>query len=159
MEGPLRIYLETTVFNYYFDENRDGHPWTKKLFEGIKQGKYKAYTSIFAIDEIMDAPEPKRTNMLSLINNYEITTLDASEEVLRLAGIYINKSSIPENKQYDAMHVAVATINEMDYLLSYNCHHINKVKTKEIVGIVNREEGYQNIVICKSEELIDDEET
>ena len=54
------VYLETTMFNYYFDAERNAHADTVKLFEEIKAGKYKAYTSAYAIDELMDAPEEKR---------------------------------------------------------------------------------------------------
>ena len=65
----LRLYLETTVFNYFFDE-RKGHEDVVKLFEAIKAGKFKGYTSQYVIDELKRANEPKRTNMLSLIKDY-----------------------------------------------------------------------------------------
>ena len=42
---PQRLYLETTVFNYYFDVNRDGHGDTVKLFESIGAGEYEGYLS------------------------------------------------------------------------------------------------------------------
>jgi len=41
-----RIYLETTLFNYYFEKERDAHVDTVKLFEEIKAGKYQAFTSV-----------------------------------------------------------------------------------------------------------------
>jgi predicted nucleic acid-binding protein len=40
-----KIYLETSIFNYYFDKEREAHPYTLKLFEEIKAGKYAPYTS------------------------------------------------------------------------------------------------------------------
>ena len=46
--APLRkqkIYMETTLFNYYFDRDRDAHADTVKLFEEIAEGKYEAFTS------------------------------------------------------------------------------------------------------------------
>ena len=43
----LKLYLETTVFNYYFDEDREGHGDVLKLFEAISEGKYEAYTSLY----------------------------------------------------------------------------------------------------------------
>lgn len=61
----LRLYLETTVFNYYFDEDRLGHEDVLKLFEAIKAGKYEAYTSSYVMQELEQAPEPKRANMFS----------------------------------------------------------------------------------------------
>ena len=47
-----RIYLETTMFNYYFDEDRDAHADTVRLFEDIAAGKYAAFTSVYVIDEL-----------------------------------------------------------------------------------------------------------
>lgn len=40
--GKLKLYLETTVFNYYFDEDRAGHEDVLKLFEAIRAEKYEA---------------------------------------------------------------------------------------------------------------------
>ena len=42
----LRLYLETTAFNYYFDEDRDGHEDTVRLFEAIGAGEYEGYASV-----------------------------------------------------------------------------------------------------------------
>lgn len=44
-----KIYLETTLFNYYFDIARDAHFDTVKLFDDMRIGKYEAYTSIFLL--------------------------------------------------------------------------------------------------------------
>ena len=49
-----KIYLETTMFNYYFDTERDAHADTVKLFNEIQAGKYDAYTSVYVIDELED---------------------------------------------------------------------------------------------------------
>ena len=62
-----KIYLETTVFNYYFDTERDGHNDTVKLFDEIKANKYEAYTSIYVTDELIKAEESKRSKMIKVI--------------------------------------------------------------------------------------------
>ena len=59
-----RIYLETTMFNYYFEQEREAHADTVKLFEEIKEGKYQAFTSMYAIREIMRAPEERTQKMM-----------------------------------------------------------------------------------------------
>ena len=70
--GKLRLYLETTVFNYYFDTDRDGHEDVVRLFEAIGAGRYEGYASWYVTDELREAPEPKRSAMLSLIEQYGI---------------------------------------------------------------------------------------
>ena len=62
-----KIYIETTVFNHYFDTDREAHAATIALFGEIKAGKYDAYTSVYVTDELVMASEPKRSKMLSLI--------------------------------------------------------------------------------------------
>jgi predicted nucleic acid-binding protein len=56
--------LETTLFNFYVDEDRDAHTDTVKLFKEISQGKYEAYTSTYVTEELENAPEAKRDKMM-----------------------------------------------------------------------------------------------
>ncbi|MCL2020377.1 MAG: hypothetical protein FWG70_11585 [Oscillospiraceae bacterium] len=55
-----KIYLETTMFNYYFDTERDAHSDTVTLFKEVKAGKYKAYTSSYVIDELLKTSDDRR---------------------------------------------------------------------------------------------------
>ena len=70
-----KIYLETTLFNYYFDEDRENHPDAVRLFEDIVAGKYEAFTSLYVVDELEKAPSEKRDKMIALIEQYCITAL------------------------------------------------------------------------------------
>jgi predicted nucleic acid-binding protein len=58
-----RVYLETTMFNYYFDEERDGHADTVRMFEAVGRGEYEGYTSEYAIIELQRAKERKSSDM------------------------------------------------------------------------------------------------
>jgi predicted nucleic acid-binding protein len=153
------VYLETTVFNYYFDEDRDGHADTVKLFEAITAGFYEAYTSSYAITELNDAPEPKQANMLKLIDKCGILMLYADDESYQLASRYINERVLSENHRLDCSHIAIASINGLDCLLSFNFRHINKLRTQELTKLINLKEGYKGSTICTPMEVLDDEIT
>jgi predicted nucleic acid-binding protein len=153
-----KIYLETTVFNYYFDTERDAHADTVKLFEEIRAGKYEAYTSLYVTDELEVACEPKRSNMLALIDKYGIKVLSAGHETERLADIYVNERIIPATKGLDSRHVAVATVNNLEYIFSFNFKHINRIKTKTMTREINIREGYKPIIITVPSEVIENEE-
>jgi predicted nucleic acid-binding protein len=153
----LRIYLETTLFNYYFDVERDGHSDTVKLFEAIGAGEYEGYTSEYVSLELKKTQEPKRGNMLGLIEKYNICGLSLDEDVTRLANIYTRNNIIPERYRYDSLHIAIASVHRLDCILSYNFEHINRPKTKILVGEVNIREGYNGISICTSKEVLDGE--
>ena len=118
------------MFNHYFDTDRESHADTVTLFEEIKSGKYKGYTSAYVIDELADAHEPKRSKMLALVGEYNITVLPDTVEARRLADIYVSEGVIPTRYNYDGLHIAVATINDLEYIFSLNFKHINKIKTK-----------------------------
>lgn len=153
----MKLYLETTAFNYFFDENRDGHEATVLLFEAIRTGVHEAYTSEYVEIELQAAEEPKRSAMLSLMNEYGITVLPLNEETDRLAGIYVEQGIIPVRFRFDASHIACASINGLDYVVSYNFKHINRAKTKLLTERVNRAEGVGSVIICESKEVLNDE--
>jgi len=153
-----KIYLETTMFNHYFDVDREAHADTVSLFKEIKVGKYEAYTSSYVIDELINADEPKRSDMLSLITEYNITVLPAADEARRLADMYVNDGVIPIKYRYDGLHIAIATVNDLEYIFSLNFKHINKIKTKTMTGLINLSQGYKPIVIASPMEVIENEE-
>lgn len=81
-----------------------------------------------------------------------------SEEARRLADIYVNEGIIPVKYRYDALHIAVSTINDLDYIFSLNFKHINKIKTKTMTGDINIRQGYNPIVIASPSDVVEDDE-
>ena len=154
-----KIYLETTMFNYYLDVERDAHIDTVKLFEEIKNGKYKAFTSPYTIGELEKAPEEKYYKMLKLIEEYGIVILEASDEAAKLGSLYQERGIVPKRSTVDAQHIAVATINDMDMILSLNFEHIVRKKTLEMTSYINTELGYRPIKIHSPMEVVDREDS
>jgi len=152
-----KIYLETTVFNHYFDTDREAHAATVKLFQEIQAKKYEAFTSLYVIDELEDEKEPKRSNMLGLITEYNIKVLDISDEARELADMYVKEGIIPARFTYDGLHIACATVNDLEYIFSLNFKHINKLKTKTMTSNVNIREGYRPVTIANPLEVVDDD--
>jgi hypothetical protein len=146
------------MFNYYFDE-RNGHAETVKLFEEIREGKHEAYTSGYTVEELINAPEPKLSKMIGLIDEYGITTLDISDESNQLANIYVAEGIVPARFRLDGAHIAIAAIHGLDYVLSYNFQHINRAKTKLLTDRINNQKGYGSVLICTAKEVLEDEYT
>lgn len=153
----LKLYLETTVFNYYFDEDRTGHEDVLKLFEAISEGKYEAYTSALVMRELEKAPEPKKSNMLALIEKYNLKTLFSQPDAEILAEFYIERGIIPASHLFDSLHVAMASVYELDCIISYNFHHINRDKTRLLATMINNQEGYGGITIATAKEVLNNE--
>ena len=150
-----KVYLETTMFNYYFDESKNAQPATVAFFEAIGSGQFEGYTSVYAYNELNNAPDPIRSNMLNLIEKYSIKVLDASDEVDKLAKSYITNNILPRKKNIDALHIAIASVNELDIIMSFNFKHINRLKTKTMIPPTNFVSGYREIIIAQPEEVID----
>ncbi len=79
--------------------------------------------------------------------------LEDEEEARRIANIYVNDGVLPEKYRYDGLHIAVATVNDLEYIFSLNFQHINKVKTKMMTGNINIREGYKPITIASPMEV------
>ena len=154
-----KIYLETTLFNYYYDEDRDAHADTVTLFEECASGKFEPYTSDYVIKEIEDAPGDKREKMLGLIKHYNIVILAAADETDELAGRYVSEGALPHKSIADASHIAAASVNALDMIISLNFRHIVKERTIEMTGAINTLLGYKTVKIKTPMEVIDDEKT
>ena len=154
----MKLYLETTMFNYYFDTDRDGHADTVRLFEAIGRGEYEGYTSEYVIFELQKADEPKQANMIDLIEKYGINVLNTDDEAVRLANIYVQNNVIPVKYLLDGVHISLASIRDLDCILSFNFQHINKLKTKRMTELINLNEGYKGITICTPMEVLENEE-
>ena len=92
--------------------------------------------------------------MFSLIAEYSVKILFSSGEAERLADIYVAEKIIPAKYATDALHIAIATVNKLDFIVSYNFQHIVKIKTIALTGIVNLREGYNQIGIFSPTEAI-----
>jgi len=154
-----RIYIETTLFNFYFDTDRGIlHEATVQLFKEIAAGKYEAFTSEYVVDELKDAPAEKRDKMLKLIEEYEVKVLDYCLEAERIANLYVEVGIIPTKYHTDGLYIAIATINNLDTIVSLNFQHIVKEKTRMGTALINAVHNYKAIKINSPMEVIENEE-
>ncbi|MCL2298982.1 MAG: type II toxin-antitoxin system VapC family toxin [Firmicutes bacterium] len=151
-----RVYLETSVFNFVFaDDAPDKRQDTLRLFEEIRQGKYEPYTSEYVLQELEDAPEDKRQRMLQLISDYCVNVITTSDEAIWLADAYVEEGIIPVKYRTDALHIAVTSVMDLNFIASWNFKHIVKRKTILLTESVNAREGYNRIGIYSPTEVIE----
>jgi predicted nucleic acid-binding protein len=155
MDTVLRLFLESSVFNFCVDgklgqKQRE----TEKLFAAIEAGKYEAYTSSAVVEELARAPKAKRDEMAALVK-YTKEIFDPDSEANRLADMYVAKHILPLKSRDDGLHIAVAAVNGMDFVVSCNMGHIDKRKTMIGTAFIHARTGYKNIGICSSMEVIE----
>lgn len=82
-----------------------------------------------------------------------IAVLEVTSMVTGLARRLLAANALPPKAVVDAVHVAVAAVNGMDYLLTWNCAHIANAATRSTIERTCREAGFSPPVICTPEEL------
>lgn len=153
-----KIYLETTIFNYNFTDDAPEKKFENlKLFRDIKSGFFDPYTSTIVVDELLKAQEPKKSKMLELISQYDISVLPATVEITELAQIYVKNNIVPQKYIDDARHIACATVYDLDIIVSWNFKHIVKRKTIIMTKQVNLLHGYKSIEIYSPAEVTCDD--
>ena len=152
------IYLDTSVLNFFFEERDiEKANSTKELFREIRQDKFIAFISELVLREIGDAPLSKKKLLLSLIKTYPIKILEVTPECLILMERYMERKIFPLKYRDDALHIAIASIYDMDIVISWNMEHMVKLKTRREVKAVNILAGYNEIEICTPLEVIDND--
>ena len=156
-----KIYLETTMFSFYYEERQHGdYPkykaQTRKVFDLIKAGEYEPYSSPIALQEIAREPDlEKREKMAALVAEYGVKILEESDEATRIAALYVQEGAISPVWERDGAHIAITTVNGLDFIVSLNFTHIVRTWTIEHVRRVNMREGYQGIGIYKPVEVLE----
>jgi len=145
------LYLDTSVPSAYYDEGaKERQKETIKFFsEKIKD--YEVYLSDVTIAELEENEEPLRGKLLYLVKDF--IELPTTEEVVKLADTYIENGIIPKNHKEDALHIAIATVNKIEIVTSWNLEHIVKLKTRREVNATNILKGYKTIEIVLPSEL------
>jgi hypothetical protein len=161
---PARVYLETTMFSFYY-ETREFPPYpeykaqVRRIFDMVKAGVYEPFTSLYALNEIAkEADREKRGKMTALVTEYGVKVLDETDEVTRMTTLYIQEGTVSPAWTTDAAHIAMTTVNGLDFIVSLNFTHIARPWTVERVRRVNRREGYQGIGIYRPSEVLESED-
>lgn len=155
----LRLYLETSVWNVFFDSSDSNRQaYTQQFFENLPQTSYESCISEVTLQEIERAQEPRRTQIHDLIRRVRPLELPLTDEMNELAEDYSQQGIFPSSSFIDALHVACATIQGADVVVSWNLKHIANVRRQELVQGVNLVKGYNRTILLTTPlEVLTDE--
>lgn len=94
---------------------------------------------------------------MGMLNGMQPFELEFDGECYELAAEYIKRGIIPDKYEDDAFHIAVASVNDLDAIISWNFKHIVKLKTKKEVAGTNLLLGYKELEIYSPMEVIDND--
>jgi predicted nucleic acid-binding protein len=148
MAKRLKIYLDTSVPNAYFDErNALRKEMTRSFWRRLDE--YEVFISNLVLEEINDiGDKEKKKALLALISGFKVLS-STEKDVKALAEEYVTRGIFPVRYIEDAVHIAVASLNSLDVLISWNFEHIVKLKTKREVNVVNVLLGYDQLEIVE----------
>jgi hypothetical protein len=141
--NKLKLYLETSVWNFYFaDEAAAKQVATWQFFEQVRQGVYDIFVSDMVFKEIARASQKKRELLLGLISECQPEKLEINAAALQLVNQYLAQGVLPATAEADATHAAVATVYELEALISWNLKHLANLNKMTKINAVNLAEGY-----------------
>jgi len=146
-----RIYIDTSVTGGCFDE--EFKEYSVQLFDEFTSGKKILVISDVLLLELEGAPEEVRS-MLNRVPRDNIEYVSLNEESITLASAYLEDGVVAESSLSDARHIAIATVERVDILLSWNYKHIVNLNRIRLLNSVNLKLGYPALEIRSPREVL-----
>jgi len=153
------VYIETTIPSYLtawrspelvMAANQEA---TRSWWD-TSRPKFDIFISALVLDEASSGDPAAAQRRMEIIR--EIPALDVSELAEELAVRLLAASALPEKAKADALHIAIATVHGIDYLLTWNCKHIANATMRLKIESICRSSGYEPPIICTPLELMED---
>ncbi|MCX6372549.1 MAG: PIN domain protein [Actinobacteria bacterium] len=145
----LRVYVDTSVFGGCFDD--EFAEWSNALMDDFRADRCDLVVSDVTAAEVAAAPEPVRDLFSELIEGAR--NLHVTSEVLDLLGAYESHNVLGPRFRSDMLHIALATVAEVDVVVSWNFRHIVRLDKIRLFNGVNLELGYRSLSIYSPREV------
>ncbi len=146
-----RIYVDTSVIGGCFDE--EFREYSNRLFDEFISKEKKVIISDIVLFELEGAPENVK-EVLNRISDDSVEYVFLDEESMSLADAYLKEGVIAESSLSDARHIAIATVERVDVLVSWNFKHIVNLNRIHLLNSVNLKMGYPILEIRSPLEVI-----
>lgn len=151
----LLIYVDASVVGgCEDDEFRDD---SLALWRRFIQGRHTLVLSVHTMRELEGAPEAVSAHLDEVPESHQLLLSD-SEEASELAVEYLRHGVLGPGSHADALHIALATIGQVDVLVSWNFRHIVNLGRIRLFNGVNLQQGYGSLEIRTPKEVLEYEE-
>jgi predicted nucleic acid-binding protein len=154
-----KVYLETSVISYLTSRaSRDiviaGHQQVTQDWWQRRRTSFTLLASQLVIQEARAGDGWAAQKRLEILETVELLAI--TDESLLLAQAFIDAGAIPQKAAEDALHIAIAVTNGVDYLLTWNCKHIANAVIRRKVELICQMNTYKPVLICTPEELLEE---
>lgn len=153
------IYLETSFISYATNRLSNdflvsAHQRLSRRWWEHRRSDFRFFVSEIVVAEIVRGNESAVEKRVTFLAGIE--SIDLNEASSTLAKSFLERSALPEKAAQDALHVAVAAVNGVDYLLSWNCKHIVNLEIYSGIQRIIEGSGYTAPKVCTPYELMGD---
>ncbi len=153
-----RVYLETSVVSYLTslpsrDIVRAAHQQLTRDWWAARE-QFELFTSQVVLDEAMRGDAGAAARRMSALQG--VALLDVTDQAREIAARFLACGIMPAKAAVDALHVAIAVVHGMSYLLTWNCSHIANASIRGKIEAMCREADLQPPLICTPEELLEE---
>ena len=152
----MRIYIESTIPSYVVarparDLLQAARQQVTRDWWDLEREKHDLFTSQIVLDEIATGEAAMAKQRLDLMTNIDL--LDLTDEVKTLTKHILGSGLLPTAADRDGAHIALATVHEMDILVSWNCRHIVNAAIQGRLRRLAEGSGFTLPVLCTPDEL------
>jgi predicted nucleic acid-binding protein len=153
------VYIETSIIGYLTARSSNNlilmaNVEASREWWDVSRTQFTLYISQVVLDEVGRGDAEIAKRRLSLLRDFPL--LEVNEAVQDLAAQFLYKSNLPSKATDDALHIAVATVYGLDYLLTWNCKHIANAQIQKKLAQISLDAGYELPTICTPYELMGD---
>ncbi len=152
------LYLETTVIGniagrLHPDPIVAARQAVTRRWWDTASGRYRLFVSELVFDEC-SAGDPSAANERLAVFG-AVPFLEAPSEAKSLADHLLDRHAVPKTEPRDATHIAIAAVNGIDLLATWNFKHILNPATQHLIDAICRDSGYEPATICTPEQLLE----
>jgi predicted nucleic acid-binding protein len=153
------VYIETSIIGYLTARTSNNlilmaNVEATREWWDTRRTQFDLYILQTVLDEVAQGDAEIASRRLEILSDFPL--LEVSAAVRDLAMQFLTKSNLPSKAADDALHIAVATVYSLDYLLTWNCRHIANAQIQKKLTQISFNAGYELPTICTPYELIGD---
>jgi len=153
-----RVYIETSFVSYLTARpSRDlivaGHQQITHEWWDARRKSFELCISQLVLQEAGDGDPEAAKERLEVLSSMAV--LEINEAALSLAEELVLESALPAKAENDALHISVAAVHRMAYLLTWNCRHMANAAIRGQIEAICANHGYKAPIICTPEELME----
>ena len=153
-----KVYIETSVISYLTSRpSQDvviaGHQQTTRDWWHTHRAQFDVVASQLVVQEASAGDPQAAQQRLAVLAELELLAVTA--EAMALAQALVDGGPLPSQAAEDALHIAIAVTNGIEYLITWNCKHLANASMRKDIDRICRLRGYEPIVICTPEELLE----